>query len=120
MLGFAFSSLAGLCPDPDQGVGIAPHIACSNCDTETEGASLCQACQWLSQQRPDSNDLFSRGTALDRLTNRRWQMRFNRGELPTEPEGISLIPTWAWNWQHPDRRVILAYGALAYGEKRGD
>jgi len=45
-------------------------------------------------------------------------MRFNRGELPTEPEGISLIPTWAWNWQHPDRRVIQP--AIAYGEKRAD
>jgi hypothetical protein len=21
-----------------------------------------------------------------------------------KPEGISLIPVWAWNWQHPDRR----------------
>lgn len=21
-----------------------------------------------------------------------------------KPEGISQIPVWAWNWQHPDRR----------------
>ena len=56
---------------------------CDNCGIALgdDDPDLCPACNWLNKQLPDTNDLASRGTALDRLTNRRWQMRFHRGEI---------------------------------------
>ncbi len=55
---------------------------CANCDTETGGTELCPSCEWLSKRGKPNPDLIGqRGGAEERLVNRRWQMRYARGDL---------------------------------------
>lgn len=56
-------------------------MCCLNCEIEIEGGEFCPACRWLTRRGPIS----PRGTSDERLINRRWQMRFARGEI--DPEG---------------------------------
>lgn len=60
---------------------VAPAVIqeskCLNCNIEIDGGKFCPSCRWLSRRGPIS----PRGTCDERLVNRRWQMRFNRGEL---------------------------------------
>lgn len=55
-------------------------MICLNCDTEIDGGEFCPACRYLAKCGPIS----PRGNQYERLINRRWQMRFNRGEIVNE------------------------------------
>ena len=51
---------------------------CENCEVEIDEEGFCPACTWLATQGPFSKAL---GRREAEMANRRWQMRFNRGEL---------------------------------------
>ncbi len=56
---------------------------CENCETECDD-KLCSACKWLEYCRTEPNPSWDKGLkdmARCGVVNRRWQMRFNRGEL---------------------------------------
>lgn len=63
---------------------------CVNCGVADCSYGVCEACAYLAREwsevRMTARELVERfdpaqRVRLDRLTNRRWQMRFNRGEL---------------------------------------
>lgn len=56
-------------------------VICDNCGVEVDCSGLCSPCQWLSTYGQWSNQQEAHRARLVRLTNRRWQMRFNRGEI---------------------------------------
>jgi predicted Rdx family selenoprotein len=51
---------------------------CENCEVECNG-TFCQACTWLANAAGFRR---RRWGETEGTVNRRWQMRFNRGELP--------------------------------------
>jgi hypothetical protein len=59
---------------------------CANCGIWLEpiDSDECSACQWLAKVRDNPHPSWDRELkelARQGYTNRRWQMRFNRGEL---------------------------------------
>ena len=56
---------------------------CDNCGVflEPTDPALCNACTFLNTHPYENNQVGCRGETAG-LVNRRWQMRFNRGELP--------------------------------------
>jgi len=56
---------------------------CSNCEVELNNydGELCPACLYLSRYGTYENRTSARRAREAKLTNRRWQMRFNRGQL---------------------------------------
>lgn len=54
---------------------------CLNCGVEIENAFACPACVYLASYGTFENPIVAERAREERLTNRRWQMRFNRGEL---------------------------------------
>lgn len=62
------------------------EIDCANCGVEdidvVDGVELCSPCNYLSTYGNWSNPVEAHRQRMERLTNRRWQMRFNWGILP--------------------------------------
>lgn len=57
-------------------------MKCINCEVEIdEDKTLCPACKYLANYGVFDNAKQAFRARLERLVNRRWQMRFNRGEL---------------------------------------
>jgi hypothetical protein len=79
-------------------------MTCANCATECDGY-LCNACQHLATYGTWNNEAQAARAREEMLTNRRWQMRFVRGELQQPADIESLVKEGV-------RRVISEYGEV--------
>lgn len=56
-------------------------LRCGNCDVALDAPGLCPACQYLSAYGTYTSAEKAARAREEKLTNRRWQMRFNLGVL---------------------------------------
>jgi hypothetical protein len=57
-------------------------MTCENCSITIDHVGLCSACAYLSSYGTFEDQQRADRARQERLTNRRWQMRFNLGLLP--------------------------------------
>ena len=70
-------------------VALSQPNACENCETEAEADErLCKPCQSILMCDYYKPRLWNE---REGLVNRRWQMRFNRGELEEHQEDTSVL-----------------------------